>query len=670
MKRRILFSFIALCVISVGFIFSSKLHAEQQTEKTIPLDPTLYPDLVTVDSLHHKAYITAHGDGGLPLPVTILDTMHDTILGILPLNTVRALAINTRINRLYAIDGVTRKLTIFDTATNAQVSTPSALGNDPFLLAVNETTNKLYTISQSAATGGAIMVFDGSTGSQLSKSISFNDIPQAVAVNPLTNKLYVATSGINPQLIVFDGTSSTIMTTVPLANPAADIAIDTVLNKIYISSDTSTDVQVIDGQSNSLLTALSMTNMVPCAHTLTVDSLANKLYAACFNGISIIDTKTNTIVQQIPLIDDLPVSHAITSQYFTMDSLLNKLYVPLEETHEIAVVSLSSPPKLNPLSTRTTNEGSDLAIPISFTDTVGTSWTTQVDFGDFSQDDSETIASPQITVHHIYQAPGSYTFKITVMNNTGALSSETIPIQVHNVSPTVSTISLPQDLILLGSSISASVLFSDPGLEDKHTAFWDWGDGSTSQGTIMQNSVNGTATGTHSYRKSGIYTVSVTITDNYGAATTSTFHYLAVSDSKNSEVVAVGTVQSPPGALQTNRALSGPLSFGVFVSMALPTTGSLEMSFPLGDMQFQATSISISTLHGNSATIQGTGVVNHIGNYGFLLSLSGSTSISQSNMISLKIWDITNNAVLYDSQNLVLNASLIPVQEGVFSFHP
>src|SRR5579864_8259144 len=96
-----------IVVIAVFFFFKGGLHAESLSEKTIPLDPSLYPDIVAIDSLHHRAYIASHTTvDTLAMPITVLDTLHDTLVGVIPANTIRALAVNGTTHRLYIGDSI------------------------------------------------------------------------------------------------------------------------------------------------------------------------------------------------------------------------------------------------------------------------------------------------------------------------------------------------------------------------------------------------------------------------------------------------------------------------------------------------------------------------------------------------------------------------------------
>jgi hypothetical protein len=57
--------------------------------------------------------------------------------------------------------------------------------------------------------------------------------------------------------------------------------------------------------------------------------------------------------------------------------------------------------------------------------------------------------------------------------------------------------------------VSAS--FTDPDIGDTHTATWDWGDTTTSGGTVDENQK--VITGSHVYTKVGVYPIILTVND-------------------------------------------------------------------------------------------------------------------------------------------------------------
>ena len=71
----------------------------------------------------------------------------------------------------------------------------------------------------------------------------------------------------------------------------------------------------------------------------------------------------------------------------------------------------------------------------------------------------------------------------------------------------VLAITAPLDPAEVGTAINASANFTDPGILDTHTAEFDWGDGTTSAGTVTESDGSGSVTRVHTYATAGLYTI-------------------------------------------------------------------------------------------------------------------------------------------------------------------
>jgi PKD repeat protein len=115
------------------------------------------------------------------------------------------------------------------------------------------------------------------------------------------------------------------------------------------------------------------------------------------------------------------------------------------------------------------------------------------------------------TLEHTYAQNGIYEITLTVTTTTGSRVTQSQTVTVNNIAPTVNA---GEDLTFNeGQTITLNGTFTDPGT-DTHTYSWNFGDGS--------DPVVGTLTPTHIYRDNGTYTVTLTVTDSDGAATSDT----------------------------------------------------------------------------------------------------------------------------------------------------
>src|SRR5262249_31771440 len=136
-------------------------------------------------------------------------------------------------------------------------------------------------------------------------------------------------------------------------------------------------------------------------------------------------------------------------------------------------------------------------------------------------------------------------------------------LTVTNVAPTVGPITAPIDPFQVGTSISASASFTDPGTADTHTAVWDWGDGTTSSGTVTESNGSGSVTRTHTYLTPGVYTITLTVTDDDGSTSAPvSYQYAVAYDPTAGFVTGGGWFTSPAGAYVADPALTGKANFG------------------------------------------------------------------------------------------------------------
>ncbi|HEY0377924.1 MAG TPA: ExeM/NucH family extracellular endonuclease [Pyrinomonadaceae bacterium] len=87
-----------------------------------------------------------------------------------------------------------------------------------------------------------------------------------------------------------------------------------------------------------------------------------------------------------------------------------------------------------------------------------------------------------------------------------------------NAPPVVGPITAVPNPAIVNGAVNFSASFTDADAGDTHTATWNWGDSTSSAGTIS----GGTVTGSHTYGAVGTYTVTLTVTDSHNNTDTST----------------------------------------------------------------------------------------------------------------------------------------------------
>lgn len=127
--------------------------------------------------------------------------------------------------------------------------------------------------------------------------------------------------------------------------------------------------------------------------------------------------------------------------------------------------------------------------------------------------DGSMAVTGTVTPTHIYLDNGTYNVTLTVSDDYGLTNTSETTVDISNVAPIVNA---RTDIagVLIGSTISFSGSFTDPGVLDTHTIVWNFGDGTPA--------VTGTLTPTHAFTAGGSYTVTLTVADNDGGVGTDT----------------------------------------------------------------------------------------------------------------------------------------------------
>ncbi len=118
------------------------------------------------------------------------------------------------------------------------------------------------------------------------------------------------------------------------------------------------------------------------------------------------------------------------------------------------------------------------------------------------------------TAEHIFTVAGTYTVTLTIRDNLGAISVATDTVTVTGTAPAASFVFSPSSPTA-GASVTFDASSSvDPGgviVEYR----WDWGDGTSP--TLDNDPISD-----HAFAVAGSYTVTLKITDNVGATSTTT----------------------------------------------------------------------------------------------------------------------------------------------------
>lgn len=268
---------------------------------------------------------------------------------------------------------------------------------------------------------------------------------------------------------------------------------------------------------------------------------------------------------------------------------------------------------------------------------------------DFDNDGNwDTPYSTYSTATHTWNDDYSGSIKVEAYDGLET-SVDTALIMVNNAAPTVESITAPIDPVQIGTTIEVSGTFNDLGTEDTHTATFNWGDDTSSAGSIDDYSV----TGSHTYSNAGVYILTLTVSDEEDSGFL-TYQYIVVYDPSAGFVTGGGWIDSPEGAYTPDTSLTGKATFGFVAKYKKGTTiptGNTEFQFHAAGMNFHSEDYQWLVVAGARAQFKGTGTINGEGDYGFILTaidakLTKSTDVD---LFRIKIWDKNTDTIVYDN---------------------
>ena len=243
---------------------------------------------------------------------------------------------------------------------------------------------------------------------------------------------------------------------------------------------------------------------------------------------------------------------------------------------------------------------------------------------------------------------GAYTLRLSVSDGLNAPSSDDVTVTVANVAPVV-IISAPSVGQLFATGpITVLASFSDPGARDEHACRIAW---DVDQPTLVDNGVVAeverrcTATRTLG---AGVYTIVVSVDDGDGGIGSAQVQ-IVVYDPSAGFVTGGGWIQSPAGASTANAAAAGRANFGFelrYKSGATIPTGETDFSFKAGGIAFHSTSYEWLVVTDAKAQFRGSGTVNGVAGYSFLVTVVDGKASGVS-AFRIKIWNA--GGVVYDN---------------------
>lgn len=235
------------------------------------------------------------------------------------LNASRAIAVNAKTGKVYAVDRAHDAVSIFDQEKVAPASVK--VGKDPVALAINEATNRIYVANNA---GGSVSVIDG-TNDAVMATVNVGALPYVLAVNPVTNKVFVSNT-FSDMITLIDG--ATNATSTIKAGSADSIVIDTKRDRAYLIGWEGTSLTVLDSKP-AVIGKVKMGGMHLWG--MAVDEAAGKLYVTRAGSaeLAIVDEASGSVTN---------IPTGATPCAVAVNPATNRIYVVNHEDDTVTVI--------------------------------------------------------------------------------------------------------------------------------------------------------------------------------------------------------------------------------------------------------------------------------------------------------------------------------------------
>ena len=260
------------------------------------------------------------------------------------------------------------------------------------------------------------------------------------------------------------------------------------------------------------------------------------------------------------------------------------------------------------------------------------------------------------TMSAVFADNGTHQVTARYLGATGFDQSPSAALSpfVVNVPPTVGGVSGPADPVPVGTPLEVSASFTDPGVQDTHTATADWGDATASSAAVVEHDGSGSISASHAYAVAGVYRVGVSVADKDGGIGRSALDMVVVFDPAAGSARGAGWFESPVGALASDGSASGRASFAFLARYGRDATSVVAhpgFRLRMAGFDFESTAYDWLVVTGAKAQLRGSGRLNGSGVYSFQISALDGRELGSSgpDRLRIRIWD-SAGLLVYDNQ--------------------
>jgi len=335
---------------------------------------------------------------------------------------------------------------------------------------------------------------------------------------PGANTVVITASSGNG--VVINGGPSTNNYVIDLGSLAGPVTINN-------GNATASNSLVVNGAGGNNTITASGDEVVSGSQTITDTTALTNLTVNGGSGSNQVTVSTLTVPVQSLVLNGGGTSNTITlnnvgssagSVAITPGSGSGTTQVQVNGTPPAIVTTQDVLPVVSAGSNASVNEGVTFRGSGSFADSSTTAtYSATVNYGDGTATQALTLTNESFALSHTYGKGGTYTVTVTVNDGHNGVGTGSFVVTVLNVPPSVGAISGPAQVVP-GQTVVLTASFTDPGFLETHTATFNWGDSTTSAGTVTESNGSGSVAGSHVYATTGTYMVTLAVTDSEGAS--------------------------------------------------------------------------------------------------------------------------------------------------------
>ncbi|MDO5838816.1 MAG: PKD domain-containing protein [Methanosarcina mazei] len=538
--------------------------------KTVPVGND--PMGVAISPDGTRVYVT-NTNYGYRGSVSVIDTARGEVITIVDVGNKYSpcgIAVTPDGKKLYVSDRDINGVSVIDTSTNTVTATVPA-GINPLGVAITPDGRKAYVANRYS---NNVSVIDTVTNNEIA-AVKVGTGPCGVSFNQDGTRLYVTNCESNT-VSVIDTATNTVTDTLAVEKWPLGVSVSPDGTKIYVANERSNNVSIIDSETKNVTAAIKV-GRSPYGIAVTPDG--TKVYVAnCGNNenlgktISIIDTATNRVIATEKagfspvafgqFMAPLPAQPSFPAANFS--SNLTAGYAPLSvqftdfsrnaegwkwdfgdgssSAHQNQVYTYSRAGNYNVTLKVNNKNGTDsklatiivLAQPVFSASQVSGKTPLSVSFTDQSTGSpaewnwtfGDGTYSTEKNPVHIYKKPGRYPVTLTLNetgNRTAVTKSGYIIVSNGFETPVAAFSASPSS-----GKAPLAVKFTDESTGAPTSRKWNFGDGTRS---TAENP-------THTYDKAGLYTVTLTVSNEKGSNTLTKSSYIIVSNALNGPVAS------------------------------------------------------------------------------------------------------------------------------------